>query len=247
MLGPKTPKLEALTERIFPGMGWRPLWLSVVSAVCLTVYHFHGRWSAAPDWFLNFSVSLTGIRVERFHQAGWSHLLALVLLMAIPLLIAWFAEGWKPQDLGLSIRGAGSEFALCFGLWVAMLPLVWLASGTPSFQRTYPLLKAAETSAFLFGGYHAYYLLKWVAWEFFFRGFMLFGFKHDMGSRAVLVSTLPFVIIHMNKPEAEMLGSIAAGLVLCWIALRSKSIWPGVMIHWLVAMSMDFFASTWWH
>jgi membrane protease YdiL (CAAX protease family) len=128
-----------------------------------------------------------------------------------------------------------------------MLPLVWLASGTPAFQKTYPLLKEAETSAFLFFGYHGYYLLKWTAWEFFFRGFMLFGFKHDIGGRAVLISTLPFVIIHMNKPEAEMLGSIIAGFALCWIALRSKSIWPGVMIHWLVAMAMDFFASSWWH
>ena len=34
--------------------------------------------------------------------------------------------------------------------------------------------------------------------------------------------------------------------LLCFIALRSKSIWPGVLLHWLVASTMDFMASSWW-
>ena len=37
-----------------------------------------------------------------------------------------------------------------------------------------------------------------------------------------------------------------AGLVLCFISLKSRSVWPGVLLHWLVASTMDFFACDWW-
>ncbi len=52
--------------------------------------------------------------------------------------------------------------------------------------------------------------------------------------------------MHIGKPEAEVLGAVVAGLVLCYLAMRSRSIWPGVLLHSLVASTMDFFASTWW-
>ena len=120
-----------------------------------------------------------------------------------------------------------------------------MRTSASSAPRT-PRLPEARADAGLFALYQALYLIKWTAWEFFFRGFLLFGFKRDLGSVAVLLSTVPFALMHVGKPEAEMASAVVGGLVLCWIALRSKSIWPGVVIHSLVATTMDFFASTWW-
>ena len=80
-----------------------------------------------------------------------------------------------------------------------------------------------------------------------FDGLFIHPFQKDFLSRAVLLSTLPFVVIHFGKPELESMGALLAGLILCFIALRGKSIWPGVLLHWLVATTLDFFASTWWH
>ncbi len=232
-------------ERVFPGMGLRPLWLTVVSALCLILYWHHGSRSACPAWFVERSRAFWDIEPLRFHEHGWSHLAAVALLMALPLVAAAVARV-RPGELGLGIRGARRELLLVLGLWAAFLPVVWYVSGTEAFQRIYPRLPQAENDAGLFLAYEGFYLVKWVAWEFFFRGFMLFGFHRDLGSRAALVSTLPFVLMHFGKPEAEVFASVAAGFILCWIALRSRSIWPGVLLHWLVATSMDFFASSWW-
>lgn len=238
-------KRTSALERVFPGMGFRPLWLTLVSALCLIVYWHHGSRSACPEWFVERSRAFWGIEPLRFHEHGWSHLTAVAVLMVVPLVVTAIAR-ISPLELGLSIRGAKRELLLVLGLWAAFLPVVWYMSGTASFQRMYPRLPEAETDAALFLTYEAFYFVKWVAWEFFFRGFMLFGFKRDLGTRAVLVSTIPFVLMHFGKPEPEVFASLAAGFILCWIALRSKSIWPGVLLHWLVATSMDFFASTWW-
>jgi len=82
--------------------------------------------------------------------------------------------------------------------------------------------------------------------DIFFRGYLLLAFAKDMGSNAVLLSTLLYATMHIGKPELEALGSIGAGFLLCFLALRSKSIWPGVLLHWQVAVTMDFFTSSWW-
>lgn len=239
-------RLEAGLEWAFPGMGWRPLWLTLLASYLLVVYWHQGSPSSAPDWFIQAATEQTGIEEPRFHRHGWAHLSALVVLLAVPLGVCWKVEGWGPRELGLGIRGTGREFALVVTLWALFVPVVWWFSSAPDFAKTYPRLQAAETDAWLFFLYQSFYLVKWTAWEFFFRGFMLFGFFKDFGTRAVLVSTIPFVIMHGGKPELEMAGSVLAGLILCFIALRSRSIWPGVFLHSMVATTMDFFASSWW-
>lgn len=218
----------------------------MTSALLLVLYDAHGDLADAPGWWLKQGRELTGIVQPKFHQHAWSHASALVLLMLVPLGLAWRIEGLNPRALGLGVRGARREFLLVLALWLAFLPVLWLFSGTPDFQRVYPRFPPAETDAFLFWAYEIAYLVKWTAWEFFFRGFMLFALLRVIGTNAVVVSTIPFVLMHFGKPEPEVLGALVAGPLLCWLALRSRSIWPGVCLHWACATSMDFFASSWW-
>jgi membrane protease YdiL (CAAX protease family) len=50
-------------------------------------------------------------------------------------------------------------------------------------------------------------------------------------------------MIHFDgKPMPETLGAIGAGLILGTLAMRTKSIWGGVLIHMGVALTMDVFA-----
>lgn len=235
--------MRPLLERIFPGMGVRPLWMSVLAALCLVFYFHEGRPSRCPRWFLDLSLAVTGVEARLFHHHLWAHVSAVVILMAVPLLAGFVLEGWRPAELGLSARGAKREFLLVIGLWIAFLPVVWWFSGTEAFLQKYPRLPEARGNLRLLLAYDGCYLVKWIAWEFFFRGYMLLGFKRDFGNRAVLVSTIPFVLMHFGKPEAEVYGALPAGLILCAIALRARSVWPGVLLHWLVASSMDFFAA----
>jgi len=235
--------LRQLLERVFPGMRRRPLWLGVVAALCLVVYHHHGAPHLCPAWFRELSARLTGIEPLRFHEHLWSHVTAVVVLLLAPLVLGRLLEGWKPGDLGLSVRGAKREFLLVLGLWLAFLPVVWVFSRTEGFAVLYPRLPEARGDVALLLAYDGAYLVKWIAWEFFFRGFLLFGFRRDFGTHAVVISTIPFVLMHFGKPQPEVYGSLPAGLILCWIALRSNSIWPGVVLHWLVASSMDAFGA----
>jgi membrane protease YdiL (CAAX protease family) len=238
--------LESAVARLFPGMGLRPLWLTALATWAMVLYHHHGGGSDAPGWFLERSRELFDVDDAVFHQHLWAHTSAVVLLMVVPLLACFAIEGWTPRDLGFRVRGAGLEVLVALGMWAVMIPVIWLVHDTPSFAATYPRLPSARHSMELYFLYEGLYLVKWIAWEFFFRGFMLFGFGKDFLQRSVLISTIPFTLMHYGKPELEMASALLAGLVLCFIALRSKSIWPGVLLHWLVASTMDFFAAEWW-
>ncbi len=238
--------LPRLARRAFPGLPWRSIWIAALGTWLLVIYHHQGSPRQAPAAFLELSHRLTGIDAEMFHRHLWAHVMAVVLLLAIPLAVTRISEGWRPAELGLSIKGAHREMLIVLGMWLALIPIIALAARSASFLRTYPRLPEARDDAGLFAIYEIVYLVKWTAWEFFFRGFLLFGFRKDVGLVAVLLSTMPFALMHVGKPEAEMASAVIGGLVLCFIALRSGSIWPGVVIHALVAATMDFFASTWW-
>ena len=85
-------------------------------------------------------------------------------------------------------------------------------------------------------------MLQFVAVEFFFRGFMLFRLERYAGYHAVALMVIPYALIHLHKPFPEAVGAIVAGIVLGFLALRTRSIWPGVIVHCGVALSMDVFA-----
>lgn len=123
--------------------------------------------------------------------------------------------------------------------FVLLFPVLVLFSRTASFQQTYPFYSEAGRSLPELVCWELLYASTFLAIEFFFRGYLLFGLFHRLGSLAIFVSALPYCLIHIGKPASEMLGSIAAGILLGTLALRSGSIWGGVGLHAGVALSMD--------
>lgn len=142
--------------------------------------------------------------------------------------------------LGLSIRYCAPHLAM-YGLLVAvMFPVVWLVAMTPTFNNFYPVYKPVSLEFWLL--YEMVYMVQFFSVEFFFRGFTLFRLQTRFGLHAITIMVVPYALLHIHKPFPEALASIAAGLVLGMLALKSRSIWPGVVIHCIVAFSMDWFA-----
>ena len=71
---------------------------------------------------------------------------------------------------------------------------------------------------------------------------MVFGLEKRFGISAVVVMTVPYCMLHFHKPMLESVGAIFAGLILGVVALRTRSIFGGVIIHWAVAITMDVMA-----
>ena len=178
-----------------------------------------------------------------FAGLGWWMLVNLSCYLALPVL---FVKAFLREDLadhGLTVKGASKDWRLSLSLLAAMVPLILVAAGKPGFVKTYPLyLHGVDEARSMQYAWELVYLAHFLAVEFFFRGFLLHGLKRRFGWNAVLISLFPYVMIHFGKPAAETGGSIAAGLVLGVLSLRTGSVLPGFAVHAGAALLMDMLA-----
>ena len=163
-----------------------------------------------------------------------------LLFVAVPLLYHLLFPEDGCHRYGLSLRSAISHFPIYATLLAFMLPVLWLVSADPGFHRFYPMYKPAGVGDWLL--YEAIYMFQFFAVEFFFRGFCLFRLERFTGMYAIAIMIVPYALIHIHKPLPEAFGSIAGGLILGYLAIRTRSIWPGLFVHCGVAFSMDWFS-----
>ena len=160
----------------------------------------------------------------------------------LPPLLVLLLLGQPIGDYHLSARGFFRHLPIYVVLYLGVLPFVISASHTVAFRETYPFYRLANRSELDLWSWEAMYAMQFVALEIFFRGFLLHGLRRALGANAIFVMIVPYCMIHYGKPMPETLGAIGAGVILGTLAMRTKSIWGGVLIHIGVAMTMDVLA-----
>lgn len=161
--------------------------------------------------------------------------------VVVPLVIAR-GQGFRLTDLGLGQRGAAAKWKVYLLLLALVTPAVVWAAQRESFTNMYPFIRPRHCETWCWGvllAYWALYAVQFFSVEFFFRGWMLFSLERRMGMNAIAVMVVPYCMIHYHKPLPEALGAIVAGIVLGWMALRTRSIWGGFGVHVAVALGMD--------
>jgi len=149
----------------------------------------------------------------------------LVYYLLVPLAASWLLFRDKPWDYGIRIgRWKPSIILAAISLGVMAL-ILYGASTIPEF-RSYYRMYDIDWPQLLMS--HALYMF---AWEFLFRGYMLFGLERSIGKSAIFVQTIPFVLLHLGKPFLETLACIPGGFILGFIAYRTRSFLPCFIIH----------------
>lgn len=81
------------------------------------------------------------------------------------------------------------------------------------------------------------------AWEYICRGFFIFGLRDSMKEGAILVQMMPFVLLHIGKPEVETITCIVSGLYFGYLAYRGNSFWPAFILHYYMTIANQFWVS----
>lgn len=146
---------------------------------------------------------------------------------------------------GLSVKKINATPYLV--LLLSLAPLVYIASFNTGFLKTYPTYRGDNAHLFLevseyatVAVYELFYATGFIAIELFFRGFLVIGLAFLLGKDAILPMTASYVFLHFGKPSGEAVASMFAGYGLGIIALYSKNIWGGVLIHVGTAWLMEF-------
>ncbi len=160
----------------------------------------------------------------------------------LPFLFAVLVLRMKPREFGFSLRGFSRHVWIYLAMYAVMLPFVLWASKQPSFLATYPFARLARTHDDYFLCWEIAYFLQFCALEMFFRGFMIFALEKRFGLNAIFVMTVPYTMIHYSKPMPEAFAAIIAGLGMGYMALRTRSFYGGILLHYGVALRMDMLA-----
>ncbi|HSD64169.1 MAG TPA: CPBP family intramembrane glutamic endopeptidase [Ignavibacteriaceae bacterium] len=160
-------------------------------------------------------------------------------LFVLPVLIIKLILKENLKDFGLTAGDYKAGFVLTIIFLVIMLPLVWIFSSYPDFVRTYPQLVSVRDNWNTFLIFEAGLIIYLVAWEFIWRGFMLFGLKGKFGYYAIFIQMIPFLILHNGKPVIETFGAIVAGIALGVLAWRTVSVYYCIITHGFVMVSID--------
>lgn len=70
------------------------------------------------------------------------------------------------------------------------------------------------------------------AYEFFFRGVLLFSLIEINGLMiAILICTSLYVLIHAFDSRVEIIGAIPFGIILCFLSYFTNNIWAAFILH----------------
>jgi hypothetical protein len=197
-----------------------------------------------------------------WHRQLASFIVGFLLLVVIPCCIIKFIIKERLSEYGLGWpkenkrrKQAVSGFFLIMG--VSIIPF-YLSAFNPGMQEEYPLFgdAIAKGAWGAFIVYELVYLLFFVVIDFIYRGYLLFGiFKiKDLevikgvkgikgplvfGIYAILIQMLSYTMWHIAKPVPELLGTVFWGIGTGAVVLKSRTVWPVIIAHWLLCVLLD--------
>lgn len=229
--------LKSLKQKYLHGWERQPTVILLATAGLLTLHRKFSRTGYYKTQLTNYFDFLPLTESSPYYFWFLSTAITLFLL---PVIVAALGTNQRLQDYGIRFGKQKLGWSVTLAAWLLMIPIVIAAVKLyPPFLKKYPFCKAVANSWQAFLPYQLAYGIYMFSWEFFFRGFMLFGLEKRFGNYSILIQTIPFAVMHFSKPLPEALGSIVAGIFLGVLALETRSFIYGAAIHWLVAMTMD--------
>lgn len=201
------------------------------------VYRYQGSVSFFLTHFSPRLSNRSATTVAVYYQ--WC--MAFVLLGVVPAAIVKVGFKEKLSWYGVSVqRPLITIFITLVGV-VVVTPLAYIGANDPVLSLIHPYVKSSGSSLGRFIESSVFYLLYYIGYEFCFRGFLFMGIKDDVGEwQAVGVSLIATVLLHVNRPQSEMVMAIIAGIAFPIVVSRLGSLFPVILVHAYTGIALDY-------
>ncbi len=161
---------------------------------------------------------------------------ALELSYLIPVIVIlgyrkanWSALGFRK----FSGQAMGFGCGLLIGAYIIIIIhntiLLWLGIQTQGDEVKELMSALKSPVGFILGGVITAPFVE----EIFFRGFLFQGLRRRHGwNKAAIYSSIVFAVLHLDL--VALIPTFVLGYVLSWICHKANSLWPGVILHFLV-------------
>ncbi len=237
-------------------------------STCLIVSYFNPNtkfWTSRKFWLFSiFGLSILSIDsgfpflhsiISSFNQSyeaySWLYKIGTnsisLLIVILPLYIFnRFIDTEKNSFYGLLKKSSLRPYLL---LLLLIAPFIMLAAFQKSFTEYYPIYKPNSIAELWHWPsfmpvllFEIFYGADFLPVELLFRGFFVIGMAQILGKHSIMPMVVVYCFLHFGKPAGEAVASIFGGYVLGVIALYTRSIWGGIIVHIGVAWTMELTA-----
>lgn len=156
-----------------------------------------------------------------------------IFYFIIPMILILILYRHHPKQYGLMIGNWREGMIWVLTVTAVLTVFLYYFAQTPDMKAYY--LAAVQR----YGGIERALQLSALdlfAWEFVWRGFLLFTFAKHLGvGPAIFLQAVPFAFMHLGKPEWETYSTIFGGAGFGFIAWRTQSVLYTWLIHWAIS------------
>ena len=200
-------------------------------------------WSVVETWIgilllalLNMGLLFIALQSSQTELVESAALILVQLAFLLPLVLIFVWRRIPLRYLGFggfdwNTLGLGCGLLIASYIFIILHNLILMALGVDTQgEAIFRFFDSLDSPVwFFFVGA----VLAPIVEEIFFRGFVFQGFRQRYGwVSAMLLSSIVFAVAHLDL--VALLPTFILGCVLAYLFQRSNSVWPSVILHFLV-------------
>jgi membrane protease YdiL (CAAX protease family) len=203
-------------------------------------------WSAPEGWLSVFLLILLNVGLLlvvsrnpglQLAQSALVVLAELAYILPVVVILAWKRIPWRHLGFGKfewSTLGIGCGLLIGgYGIIIVHNLVVTALGIDIQGDKIVDIFSAIDSPGWLI---LALVVVAPLVEEVFFRGFLFQGFRKKYGwVGAMLLSSAIFAAAHLDP--VTLIPTFVLGIVLSYVYHRSNSVWPGVILHFLINAS----------
>ncbi|NND09347.1 MAG: CPBP family intramembrane metalloprotease [Saprospiraceae bacterium] len=132
---------------------------------------------------------------------------------------------------------------LLLALIISILMVNYFNASRENNLAMYPQIRKRQWSVSLVIGSSITWLVYLFAYEFLFRGILLFTSLTALTEMtSITLNVSIYALFHIPKGMKETLASIPFGIILCIVTIEAGSFWIAFLLHSLLALSNEWFS-----
>ncbi len=168
---------------------------------------------------------------------------AVLLFGLIPVILIVIVFRNNPSLYGFEMKNSPVTLIVVLITAAVVILISWITSRSKENLDTYPQIREKEWNISLLVLSALSWIAYLIAYEFMYRGFLLFSCYHAFGTwPAILINTSLYSLTHLVKNKREGVGAFFIGIILCMLVLYIGSLWVAFYIHIIMALSNEWFS-----
>ena len=168
---------------------------------------------------------------------------AVFLFGLIPIFLLVFVFRNNLSAYGFEMKNSLITLIVVLATALVAILISWITSSSKENLATYPQIREKEWNISLLILSALSWIAYLLAYEFMYRGFLLFACYHAFGAwPAIIINTSLYSLTHLVKNKREGIGAFFIGIILCMLVLYIGSLWVAFYIHVIMALSNEWFS-----